>query len=434
MSSKAFALLLLFSVPVLASDRQLPDASLETQLNRSYVELMELVPSWQYSKRDVKRARSNIEQERERRLEAAERLEERWRDELDAVRDQLEEMNRVSSRDTLEDSARRQVLHSRITGLEQSIRDKRLERERLIPGIFETKLAKLQLIEKWPSRREHVLREIEEGRARARKYGDVEDIGYREFVKDQEEDIEAGENAARQLMAEGRIAPELQDPEVGQYIYQLGQRIANSSDLKVPLHVAVLNSPEIHPIALPGGYLFLPSGLIRATRTESELVGVISREVARIAARHGVRASKPPLLSRIFHPLAQIATGLFTGGVTSPSAYYGISYGVQGLETLVDRAITNAPEKYRKEADQLGIQYAWNAGFDPRGFVSFLDLLTTRPESSLSIRSAEDANPEQVGERLVAAFSEVEYLPERESYQEDSPEFRAAKERLERNP
>jgi hypothetical protein len=394
---------------------------------------MELAPSWNYDGQDLKLLRSKIEEEREQQLESSRKLQERWQDELNAARKQLQEMNKVSSRDTAETTGRRAVVHARIAGLEQSIKDKEDERERMIPAGFEVKLAKLRLIETWPERRAEVAREVEAGRARERKHGDVEDIGYRKFFEDredQEKDVEVGENAARQLMAEGRIPREFPDSDIQYYVQQLSSRIALSSDLKVPLHVAVVDSPDIHPIALPGGYLFLSSGLIRATRTEAELAGVVSREVARIAARHGARASKAPLISRIFAPVAHVATGLFTGGVTSPGAYYGITYGVQGLSTLVDRAVAVAPSRYQREADQLGIQYAWKAGFDPKGFISFLDSISGEETLGAAAGPPADSTREELGKRLLAAFSEIAYLPPREKYDQDSPEFRAARERL----
>ena len=122
-------------------------------------------------------------------------------------------------------------------------------------------------------------------------------------------------------------------------------------------------------------------------------------------------------------PVAQIATGLFSGGI-NPGAYYGIGYGIQGLGGVVDHVLNGSNEGYQKEADQLGVQYAWKAGYDPRGFVGFLDSL------------AGDAKTELVGkepplpERLLNLFSEIEYLRPLKHPATDSPEFDRARRRV----
>ena len=122
-------------------------------------------------------------------------------------------------------------------------------------------------------------------------------------------------------------------------------------------------------------------------------------------------------------PLAQIATGLFSGGL-NPGAYYGIGYGMQGLGGVMDRVLNGSNEGYQKEADQLGVQYAWKAGYDPRGFVSFLDSLSG------------DARTDLVGkepplpERLLNLFSEIEYLRPLEQAVVNSAEFDQARQRV----
>jgi predicted Zn-dependent protease len=322
---------------------------------------------------------------------------------------------------------RREALHSQIATLERDIREKAAERERVIPATFEVQLAKLQLAKRWPDRREKVAADVADGHARDRKHGDVEDIGYRRLVKDPEKDIEVGEKAVRQLMSEGRLPMEIQEPAVHQYVRSLAARIVKNSDLKVPLHLTVLDSTDIHPITLPGGYLFLSSSLILTTRTESELAGVIAREIARIAARQGTSSSNVAIISKFFTPLAQVASGILTGGAASPGAYYGIGYGVQGLGTLVDRTLVGSGGKYQQEADQLGMQFAWKAGYDPRGFIAFLDSVSEDQQYSTVLTTS---SPEELGERIMAAFGEFEYLPPRESYITDSPEYRSAKEQL----
>ena len=105
-----------------------------------------------------------------------------------------------------------------------------------------------------------------------------------------------------------------------------------------------------------------------------------------------------------------------------------MSYGFQGLGLLADRAFATSNVKFQKEADQLGIQYAWKAGFDPKGFISFLDAVAT---------SKEDAQPKNflsskrsLGERALDAFTEIQYLPINENATINSEEFLKLKDHI----
>ena len=124
-------------------------------------------------------------------------------------------------------------------------------------------------------------------------------------------------------------------------------------------------------------------------------------------------------------PVVQVATGLFTGGVSNAGAYYGMNYGFQGLGMLMDRALVSSSGKAQREADQLGIQYAWKAGFDPKGFIAFVDAIGKDKEYAGS-ESFLLTKP-SLGERLVDAFTEIQYLSGKETYTVDSLEFRTIK-------
>jgi len=213
---------------------------------------------------------------------------------------------------------------------------------------------------------------------------------------------------------------ELHDAAVQAYVARLAGRIASNSDLKAPLQVSVLNSPEIHAIALPGGFLFVSSGLIATAESESQLAGILAHEIARIAARHGARASKRSIISSVFVQVAHVASGLFTGGVSNVGALYGINYGFQGLGGLVDRALAGAKGKYQKEADQMGIQYAWKAGFDPKGFINFLDTAAKQERSKTAGFFRTHSN---LDERMIDIFTELEFLPKTSNPVTDSLEF-----------
>jgi peptidase M48-like protein len=395
-----------------------------TLLDQPFVELLEWEVPEDYSPADIRELRSRVEKERDDKLEALKKTEEDWKKKLAADRDELEGLNKLSSTDTEESSRRRSELHIEIAALERGIREKNLEYEQTLPRDYELRLTKLWLAEHWPERRADILQKIRHGQGRDRRHGDAEDIGYRKLVKDPEEDIETGEQAARQMVAGGWLPFELQDNEVQAYVRQIAARIAANSDLKVPLRVTVLDSAEPRAIALPGGFLYVTSGVIRSAQSESELAGVLSREIARIAARHGTRVTKTSFISRLFVPVTQIATGIFTGGGMNPAAYYGINYGVEGISGLVGRVLNGSNEQFQAEADQLGVQYAWKAGYDPRGFIAFLDSTAVKPGHKFL------SDEPRLRERLLKMFSEIQYLPRQKAPAYDSGEFERIRQRV----
>jgi len=394
--------------------------ALEDRVFSPYADLLE---SAKYPHDEFGNLRSSIESQRDEKLKAARKTEKEWKSQLDAARAELQELNRSASVDTPGIRALRSQLHIDIGALERGIQEKVKEHDITIPDEYERQLTKLWLIERWPEKREEILRHIDEGESRQRPHGDVEDIGFRSIAKNPTEDIEVGKQAVRQMTAGGWLPAELRDSQTQDYVRQLANRIAIHSDLKVPLHVAVVDGDELKVIALPGGFLYVNSGVLAAAHTESEFAFVLSREIARIAARHATRASKRSMVSKMFLPVAQIATGIFSPGLNQ-AAYYGIGYGMQGLSGVVDHMMNSGAEKYQKEADQLGVQYAWKAGFDPRGGLEFLDSLEGNSSSEFL-----SASP-TLKVRLLNLFSEIEYLGPCENAVSDSPEFQAARQRL----
>jgi Peptidase family M48 len=397
------------------------------QLGRPYVALFDTF-GVSSSPIEVKLLRPSIEQEKKQEIDRCEKDEKRLQAQLESVRKGLKILNETAPRDTRTMATSRDSLHSNITALEQNLRDKKRECEHTIPATFQLKLAKVRLLEQWPQRRNETIRKIEQGRARQRKHGDVEDIGYRKLVDEQEKDIAVGQQAVRQMTSSKITLVEVQDSVARQYIQDLASTIGRNSDLRIPLHTTLLDSPEVSAIGLPGGFLLVTSGLLLATQTEAELAGVISQQIAHIAARHATRTSKRSIIAKMFVPAAQVATGLFTGGVSNAGLYYGMNYGFQGMGIVVDRALVSSNADAQKEADQLGIQYAWKAGFDPKGFVAFLDSIAKAEEYSKT--EGFFMTKPSLDERLLESFTEIQYLTPRETYRYDSAEYRKTKEAL----
>jgi predicted Zn-dependent protease len=176
----------------------------------------------------------------------------------------------------------------------------------------------------------------------------------------------------------GLMPPEVEDKAIQEYVRSVGEKIAKHSDLKIPLHITVLQSREVNAFALPGGYLFIERGLLEAADDESELAGVIAHEISHDTARHSNKLMKRSTIAGLFYQAAQIAAIVLTGGVAGIGIYYALQYGFYGLGLVLNLKLLGVSRDYELEADQLGVQYAWSAGYDPSGFIRFFDKMATK--------------------------------------------------------
>jgi predicted Zn-dependent protease len=172
--------------------------------------------------------------------------------------------------------------------------------------------------------------------------------------------------------------------------------------------VTLLQSGEINAFALPGGYLFVQRGLLEATDNETELAGVLAHEIAHMTARHGHKLMRRATVASIFYQAAQIAAVVLTGGAVGPGLYYALQYGFFSLGLILDLKLLGVSRDYELEADQLGVQYAWNAGYDPSGFIQFFDKMATR-EGYVSGASWFRTHP-PFFERMVETQREIMFL------------------------
>ena len=173
-----------------------------------------------------------------------------------------------------------------------------------------------------------------------------------------DKEIALGKQMAQEVERQAKI---VDDPIVAEYVNRVGQNLVRNSDAKVPFTIKVLDSEEVNAFALPGGFFFVNSGLILKAETEAELAGVMSHEIAHVAARHGTRQATRG-------DIAQIATIplIFMGGWTG----YAIR---QGVSLAIPLGFLQFSRAFEKDADYLGLQYMYKAGYDPTAFVDFFE-------------------------------------------------------------
>lgn len=257
----------------------------------------------------------------------------------------------------------------------------------------------------------------------AEKHRDVKTIGARNINAGQmnfysiEREIALGRELAEGLESSSRI---LDDPEIAGYINHLGQTLVRSSDAQVPFVIKVIDSEEINAMALPGGFFYVNTGLIRAASEEAELAGVMAHEIAHVAARHSTeQASKGRFFNFASLPL------IFLGG----PAGYTIR---QAAGLLLPLQMLRFNRRAEREADFLGLQYLYKAGYDPTAFVSFFEKVKSREERKSGFFAKTFSTHPVTENRIRKAQQQIERsLPSREEYLLSSSEFERIKARLE---
>ena len=224
----------------------------------------------------------------------------------------------------------------------------------------------------------------------------------------------------RELAAEvDRQAKFVDDPTITEYVNRVGQNIVLHSDAKVPFTIKVIDSDEVNAFALPGGFFYVNKGLILAADNEAELAGVMAHEIAHVAARHAVEnQTKGSLLE-----YAAIAGSIFIGGI--PGLIYQNTAGI-GLLGIFMKFSRSAEE----EADKLGVQYMWAAGYDPGAMATMFEKLEAKNKKKPGFIARAFASHPAPPDRRAAALALAARFPENEEYVISSSEFQRVKGRL----
>jgi predicted Zn-dependent protease len=193
------------------------------------------------------------------------------------------------------------------------------------------------------------------------KKSDPEQIGNRDVGKginfySLEKEIALGKQLAQEIERQAKF---VDAPFPAEYVNRLAQNLARNSDIRVPVTAKLIDSSEV--FALPGGFLFVNSGLVLKADTEAELASAMAHEIAHVAARHGTRqASRGQVINIASLPL------IFLGG------WPGFAVR-QGAGLAVPLAFLKFSRAFEEEADLLGLQYLYKAGYDPAAFVDFFE-------------------------------------------------------------
>lgn len=224
----------------------------------------------------------------------------------------------------------------------------------------------------------------------------------------------------RQIAAEvDREAKFIDDPVITEYINRVGQNIVNNSDAKIPFTIKVIDSDEVNAFALPGGFFYVNKGLILAADNEAEVAGVMAHEIAHVAARHAMENQGKAAALQIGAMIGSI----FTGGLTSLLYDNIVNIGGAALFSKLSRGA-------EEEADKLGVQYMYAAGYDPTAMATMFEKLASKNKKKPgTLAKVFASHPESLARRE-ASLQLAARFPEREEYVLSSSEFQRVKARL----
>src|SRR6266403_5033274 len=252
---------------------------------------------------------------------------------------------------------------------------------------------------------------------------DVEAIGNRSVGKginlySLEREIGLGKQLAQEVEKSSKL---IDDPVVTEYVNRVGQNLVRNSDARVPFTIKVIDSDEVNAFALPGGFFYVNSGLILRATEEAELAGVMAHEISHVTARHGTRGqSRAEVAQLAMIPLILLGPGGWAG--------YGI---YQGLNLSIPFAFLQFSRSFEREADYLGLQYMYKAGYDPNAYITFFERVQADEKRHPGTIPKVFATHPPTPERIENAQKEIAtILPARDEYIVSTSEFDSVKARL----
>jgi len=231
-----------------------------------------------------------------------------------------------------------------------------------------------------------------------------------------EKEIAIGKAMAQQVEAQSKL---IDDPVISEYVNRVGQNLVRNSDAKVPFTIKVVDSDVINAMALPGGFFYVNSGLILAADNEAELAGVMAHEIAHVAARHTTR---------------QLTRYQFANYMSLPLIFVGGGIGLAAREAVgigIPMTFLKFSRSFEAEADYLGIQYMYKAGYDPNEFVNFFEKIQAQEKKKPGSMAKVFTDHPQTPDRITKSQEEIAtILPAKDQYIETTSEFNDMKARL----
>lgn len=194
----------------------------------------------------------------------------------------------------------------------------------------------------------------------------------------------------------------LEDPELADYLTSVGWRLVAAAQQKPPrLDVFMVKDPRINAFALPGGFIGFNAGLLISSQSESELAGVMGHELTHVTQRHIARSQEAQGGIGPIATWAMVLAAIIAGSANPDVILAALAI---GQSSLYQKQV-NFTRAHELEADRIGIQTMYDAGFDPQGMASFFqrleqqsrlygagmpDILRTHPVNTVRVAEAQE--------------------------------------------
>jgi hypothetical protein len=230
------------------------------------------------------------------------------------------------------------------------------------------------------------------------------------FTPDRE--IAEGKKAAAEVYKTMPVLPD--SSPVTQYIRQLGAKLVQyAPGYQWPYSFHVVNQADINAFALPGGPVFVNLGTIQAAETEAQLAGVMAHEISHVVMRHATCNITKQQGQAPWWALGQLAAGVLLPGA-------GGALAAEGVGAAAGMTFLKMGRDAEKQADLMGVDILYDAGYDPRGLPQFFEVIQGKYGSGGAQFLSDHPNP---GNRTEYVNAEIETLPPRPHWVKTTPEF-----------
>jgi beta-barrel assembly-enhancing protease len=232
-----------------------------------------------------------------------------------------------------------------------------------------------------------------------------------------EKEMALGKQLAHEVQLQAKMAD---DALLTEYVNRLGQTLVRNSDAKVPFQFQVIEGETPNAFALPGGFIFVYTGLLKLASEESELAAAMAHEIAHVAARHMTcQATRSQIGNIAMIPLSVLLGGL--GG-------YAVR---QGASTANAAMFLKFGRKDETEADYLGVQYLYAAGYDPTAAITIFEKMESLSRKRPGVMDKIFSTHPMDADRIQKTEKEIsQILPERPQYVINTSEYTQIRERM----
>ncbi len=232
-----------------------------------------------------------------------------------------------------------------------------------------------------------------------------------------QQDVAMGKDAAQQVMMEQTV---INDPAVNAYVTRIGEALTKSPKAgSFPYTFHVIQDPSINAFALPGGPVFVNTGLLAALDNESQLAGVLAHEISHVALRHGTTQVTKSEGIQLGLMLGASMLGK-QGSIWNTVAQLAGGFGAQSL-------LLKNSRDHEKQADLNGAQIMNDIGYDPVQMAVFFQKLEAQGQQSNGFLANFLADHPSPGNRVEYVSEQNRYLPKKSYIQGNATELTKVK-------